>query len=617
MVDNTKNILLTTLGNTFDHTRHNYYSYDDQGTLRYCEGICTAEAGAKYILSKVPIDKIIVLGPKSAFHEDDTEEEIQLRDLCEFGAGLPEEYSEYKFFCYRIMQYLNRVDIEGSDLLETLSEEEKEEMLDTVEQYYPKESWKEVFHILNRNYPFYDDLLDHLPHMDRRRRHWLKHYLFMRMNRSYRMSTADENEDITVQFCVTNRIGEKRVRLGNLPRILELLQEGSDFVNVYVDLQGLDMADAHTLINVLFMLQSERKKKLHIEEIITTTYRPALFTNPIEDQKTRLELSELLSGMDAFLKYGKVDSIRDYWLSRGIEDPHVDKLVIAMQMMDVGITLCSVSDIENGLSMLKRVFADRSEPSEAIESMIFSILENGIRSDYGNLLRGKEINNVILVKWALRKHFYQQALTIIESRVPYDLVRTGVFYYARNAEEKEEFLHRMSEVYWKTPSKDRYQFDDLAHYYIKFYRRREAYQKKTENPLETYVDMRLDELFEEDSPIKAFTNANGKRPIFKEFYMAYLKVGNIRNQISHAQEVDFLADEWDMSQVNAKTRILESALHEFILLYEKVRNGISKKFMNEFMVSQEEFKEYRNTGDFAAENRREWLEQERKKNKKK
>ena len=98
-----RNILLTTLGNTFDYTRHNYFTYDEDGDQKYCEGISTAEAGAKYILSKVPVDKIIVLGPSSKLGDENTREEVALRDYCDYSAAVPEMYSEYKFFCYRIM----------------------------------------------------------------------------------------------------------------------------------------------------------------------------------------------------------------------------------------------------------------------------------------------------------------------------------------------------------------------------------------------------------------------------------------------------------------------------------------------------------------------------------
>ena len=599
----TKNILLTTLGNTFDFNRHHYYSYEDDGVFKYCEGISTAEAGAKYIISKVPIDKIIILGPRSAYHDEKVDGEVMLKDLGGFGSDLPEQYSEYKFFCYRIMQFLNRVDIEGSDLLETLSSDEKVELLAALEKIYPRDTWKELFHKFNLNADAYEELIDKLPKTDKRARMWLQHYLYMRMDRSYKMSFGGANDDIAVQFCLTTRFGEKEVRLGNLPNILDMIQDGSDAVNMYVDLQGLDIADSHTLINVLFMLQSERRTKINIQEIITTTYRPSRYTSPIEDQKTRLELSELLSGMDAFLKYGKVDSIRDYWQSRNIVNPHIDRLIFAMQMVDVGITLCSVSCLESGIHMLRAVFADTDKPSDVIESMIFNILETGIRNDYGSLLKGNDINILVLIKWAMRKHFYQQALTIIESRVPNDLVRSGVFFYARNEGEKQEFLHRMAECYWKTPSKDRYQFDDLSHYFIKFYRRQEAYQKKTPNALEAYVDIRLDEIFDPDSPIKAYTTANGKRGIFRDFLLSYLKTGSIRNQVSHAQEVGISEENWSLTALNDRISQFEDSINEFIQQYEKVRNGINKKNVNEWMVTPEEFYEYRNSGEFSAENR--------------
>lgn len=611
-----RNILLTTLGNTFDHTRHNYYSYNENGRMLFCEGISMAEAGAKYILSKRQIDKIIVLGPSAARNESDIADEVRLRDLDIFGAEMPEEYSEYKFFCYRIMQFFNRIDIEGNDLLEELTDEERKETLEALERHYPKEKWKELFSSFNADYDAYEELLDLLPHMDKRHRKWIKHYLFMRLDRSIKMSTHSVNDDITVQFCPTTQLTEKHIRMDNLPNILNyILEDGKAEVEIYIDLQGMDIADSHTLINVLFILQNEKRKKMNIEEIITTTYRPALFTNPIEDQKNRLELSDLLSSMDAFLRYGKVDGIRDYWMSRNIRDEHIERLIYAMQKVDVGISLCSVSDLEKGISMLKTCFWDNTKSPEAIESMIFYILKTGIRNDYGKLLRGTELNTLALIKWAMRKHFYQQALTIIESKVPEDLVQSQVFYYARNEEEKQMFLRRMSEVYWLTLAKDRYQFDNLSHYFVKFYRRREAYQLRTENPLETYVDMRLDEIYDDRSEIKAYTMFNGKRPVFKEFLLAYLRIGNIRNHISHAQEVDIEDENWDLNVQNEKIRILENSISEFMLLYEKVRTGIKKNPHNDFMITQEEFYEYRNSGDFSLENRQAYMKKVRSRKK--
>lgn len=589
-----KNILLTTLGNTFDHNRHNYYSYSGDGDIHYCEGISTAEAGSKYILSRVPIHKIIVLGPPSACKDENIEREIMLRDLCIFGAALPEQYSEYMFYCYRIMQFLNKIDIEGADLLDELSEEEQNWIIAEIHKHFDTTELKNLFHHFDGNLDLYEEFLDQLPAMDKRKRKWLKHYLFMLMDKSRRMKTLGANEDITVQFIPTNR-KDGNIHLGNLPGILNyILDDGKTDTNIYVDLQGMDIADSHTLISVLFMLQNEKKKKINVREIITTTYRSALFTNPIEDQKDRLELSELLSGMNAFLQYGKVDSIRNYWLSRNIEDEHVDRLIFAMQTVDVGISLCSVSELEQGIRMLREVFAEKRIPSDSVEGVIFNIMVTGIRQDYGSLLKSSEINVYALIKWAMKKHFYQQALTIIESRVPYDLVRSGVFYYARSEEERQEFMKRLNEVFWKSPAKDRYQFDHMEHYFIKFYRRREAYNKRTDDALATYIEMRMDEIFEPDSEIHSYTKSNCKRAIFTEFMKAYLQIGNIRNNISHAQEVGIGEASKTLRDRNEKIAMLEDSIGEFMRLYELVKTGTSPKNPNPYMVTAEEFYIYRN-----------------------
>lgn len=595
-----RNILLTTLGNTFDYTRHNYFIYDEDGDQKYCEGISTAEAGAKYILSKVPIDKIIVLGPSSEFGDENISREAALRDYCDYGAAVPEMYSEYKFFCYRIMQFLNRVDIEGNDLLDEITGEERKRIVEAVHSFCEGQSLKkegerldEIFHRLNLEPRTFETMLANLPDMDRKKISWLKHYLFMLLHRSHKMNPLDLNEGITVQFVPTIPKGENNLRMGNLPDILDTIMGGKhSSVNVYVDLQGMDIADSHTLINVLFMLQNEKNKNIDIREIITTTYQPSRFTSPIENQKDRLELSELLSGMNAFLQYGKVYSIERYWNSRNIRDEHIEKLIYAMRTVDVGITLCSVSEMEQGIKMLKMVFADESEPTDAIESMVFSILESGIKSDYGKLLKGEEINILALVKWAMDKHFFQQALTIIESRVPHDLVSSGIFYYARNKRDLKDYLERMNETYWSVVPKDRYQFDDMEHYFIKFYRRKEAYRKKPKVPVEAYLKLRLDEIYEDDSKVRSYSLYRGDRETLYQFLLSYMQIGNLRNQISHAQEINTNYMEWDMKQENEKIQILRDRIQEFVKLYEKVRTAIDRSSGKPYLITQEEFKQY-------------------------
>jgi hypothetical protein len=94
------------------------------------------------------------------------------------------------------------------------------------------------------------------------------------------------------------------------------------------------------------------------------------------------------------------------------------------------------------------------------------LLHNGIRSDYGKLLEGEEIDELELVKWAMRKKFYQQALTLVESRFPNHFVNKGIFYYANDDESKKLFMDEMNKDYWSAHPKDRWWVNNVYHFFI-------------------------------------------------------------------------------------------------------------------------------------------------------
>lgn len=45
-----------------------------------------------------------------------------------------------------------------------------------------------------------------------------------------------------------------------------------------------------------------------------------------------------------------------------------------------------------------------------------------------------------LLKWTLKKGFYQQTLTIFESKIPNEIVERGIYYYAKNENDVDDFL---------------------------------------------------------------------------------------------------------------------------------------------------------------------------------
>ena len=72
-----KNILLVSLENLDYGIQHNYYCSNDDGDPKFCDGIMRAEAATKYILSKVKIDEIVVIGSGATYDEGD-----DLRKIC-------------------------------------------------------------------------------------------------------------------------------------------------------------------------------------------------------------------------------------------------------------------------------------------------------------------------------------------------------------------------------------------------------------------------------------------------------------------------------------------------------------------------------------------------------
>ena len=63
----------------------------------------------------------------------------------------------------------------------------------------------------------------------------------------------------------------------------------------------------------------------------------------------------------------------------------------------------------------------------------------------------------------LDKNFLQQALTILEAKMPYEFIHSGLLYYLKKGEDREKFLTICEEMYLKLARKDRYWMKDLNH----------------------------------------------------------------------------------------------------------------------------------------------------------
>ncbi|MBO4460965.1 MAG: hypothetical protein J5778_09965 [Clostridiales bacterium] len=599
------NILLTSLGDLGNRLSHSYFYFEDKGLTRYCDGISIAEAGAKYIMSSNPIDEIIVLGSPSTFKPGEEGIRIPLKNYSGYSANNIDSLSEYGFFLYRLLQFQTGVDMEGIDVLEQLDPARKEVLIKAYDSFLkdltgdrPDIKEDEIFHYLAQDIDLEHDLYSKIPDLSRKEIRWLKRYIYTRLSPKSRLSSLDVNDDLLISFIPSDRDEDKKILSGdNITNIVRSIYKSGDAkINLYVDMQGLETSAGYSILAVLQLLSNEADSAFEIREIITSHRSRDRFASPIDNNEmARYKINTLLSGMEAFIRYGKVSIIENYWKSTGIRNDHIDSLINAMRWVDDGISLCNIPDLEYGIALLKEVFkAPMTGELPEFESNVFLLLERGIKRDYGDLLKEDELNCLTLICWAQRKKFYQQCLTIIESRIPAELVERGIFYYWETAEDKDSFLRAMNYEYYDTIPRLRYCFRDLSHHFVKYHARSRVWTKRGEDISRKYLDYRLKKLKDDSvrtAPLHSLIEDHPEE--LDALIYSYYTLGFVRNSINHADPKD--VEDIDPSK-NERIELVDETISDFIAIYEKVTEIIKSKGLSSFRaktVTYEEFRDYR------------------------
>ncbi len=604
-----RNVILAALGRTDSLKRtHNYYYYDEQHTNKYCDGILPAEPGIKYILSKEHINDIIVIGSGATYDAGDELKKMTLKEASDFYSANIEKMSEYSFFRYRLSEYMENIDVEGNDILTSISKEEQDELIRILNGFMAelakrtgKKGLSTLFNRLQKEPELFEELTNSIQENRSVYIPWLKQYIFNKLSDAYKMRPLEQNEDISICFMptVTNENVKEKTASSNIMNIVSMLMgKEEEKVNLFVDVQGLQNSDDFAMITVLFMINNMWSDQISIKNIISSDSESPNLVHSIRNVLTQYQLNRLLSGVDSFIRYGKVGLIKQYWEKRNIKNKRIGNMIYAMQYIDDGITLCNIEDLKYGIKELKKVFATPNEEEGTdFESKIISLMETSIRNDYGALVEedgSEDINILELIKWAYRKKFYQQTLTIIESHIPADFVHKGVFYYANNDEEKVKMLEMLNEEYWRRPPKDRYMFRDIEHYFVKFYGRHLVnYKQGPLKVLEDYAKIRIGELTREDSRlIQAYSIVENKEKL-EELLYAYYYIGNIRNKVSHSVNSDSrFGNKRDVNKDNENIEKLNEAIEYFIDQYDGIQEELAGKEYSPCLVDQKEMMDY-------------------------
>lgn len=351
-------------------------------------------------------------------------------------------------------------------------------------------------------------------------------------------------------------------------------------VEVYMCIQSEDASDTHIMMNIISLIKSMPDSNIRIAKIITTTRKPDGIVNEISDDTDKFSVSELMAGIRAFLKYGKADLLLDYWHSTGIHNTNIEQLLYAMRNIDTGISLCDISDIERGINSMRELFHEkRNLGGDSFAEKFFGMTAEGIRLDYGKLITGEEIEFIDLVKWAYKKGFWQQTLTIIESKAPTDFVKKGFLYYSNSPTCSESVIKILGQAYFDMKPQEKWKISSsVEHYYIKNYIVNRSVKKG--DPRTTQLELAKSKVSEldlkEGEGIRAHSICTDREAL-RNLIFAYYYIGVVRNSTNHATEEfegfsSIMRDSDVGERMNKISQSLEYFIHSYDIVEENVRS---------------------------------------------
>lgn len=309
------------------------------------------------------------------------------------------------------------------------------------------------------------------------------------------------------------------------------IRKGGRKVHLYMDMQGGDR-NAVSQMNAIAELLV--RQKVDIKKRFANDYEFSKTLHTIRDAGKEYRTYELISAMDIFTSYGWGDKLQQYFKGVKDEDSWESMLLTAIEEASKAISQCSPDRFDRAVRKIEDIQktkeSDESEPGKNTISEL-DVVYQDIKENYASLLNQK-YRYVAQIRWCLDKKFLQQAMTILEAKMPYEFIHSGLIYYLTKNDDKEKFLKSCKEMYCENINREKgkipaFKMKDLNHYLLKDYAK--GYVKNEDkNYLRDYK-----KLFKYGIGIK-------NKSKVEELLIKYWNLSDLRNHMNHAT-----ADEHD------------------------------------------------------------------------
>lgn len=213
-------------------------------------------------------------------------------------------------------------------------------------------------------------------------------------------------------------------------------------MDIHVDTHGGIRTDQEALNSILSLLQMEGitipEKNIHSIEYS----RPrAVFTSASEIFK----IMNFVSGIHECIYYGQTASLKQAMDPEKSEqadssnntNEYEQAVLTDMQTIAEGIQLCDVNKFEKGLEDLSNAILklDSNHKGAGYLTMFKDLISNS----YGEQLLSSKRQVIDEVRWCTEKGFIQQALTLVESKMPKSMIQHKFLVSETDAKHKRLF----------------------------------------------------------------------------------------------------------------------------------------------------------------------------------
>ena len=610
-----QNILLTSLSAAGNDLPLRYFSFQKEFGFDYCDALLDAEAGIKAVLARYDIDEIIVIGGDGAYDEKDKPDSaIPLRQGRSLYSEDKASFSTFRLLMYRIAQYADEI-VPDRKEEELLPADVREKLTGFIQDFHAGSAeLKEIkfnrfFDVLSQNDQICDEfekaLFEAYPDLRNCQSlyaRWIRNYLYEALKPSAKLEFLPVNEKTCVRLVPADSMEGNGKWVSNMMAMKNSILLGREDINLYVSLCSDNATDTFILINVLDILTSMPESRVRLKKVFALQDLQDRMAGIIRDDTEVFGVTELFHALHSFVNYGKADMIVKIWEKSNEHNESIAGMVYAMRHVDVGLSMCNIPEVESGILRLRKLFRDEEFWKESgYYGMLFSVIAESIREDYGSLLEGDgNIPFIELVKWAYRHQFYQQTLTLIESKAPENLVNTGLFYYCDDEKKAPQITKLFAEQRLELKSYEYYKMENIEHYFIKTYGRgRVRGGGRDSDPQREYAAMRTKSVDNRDPSLITGITACSSRETLMNLLFAYYHIGDVRNKINHAETTKLgdsrlVVSESDESAALVRTK---DSVDFFIESYEKAVAELQGKKPRVVLISSDDVRR-------AAENMR-------------